>query len=111
MFTLKFESQYKPVAFYDDEDHLRFDPPVYEQRYSAVLRCLQLERWSKHFKKVARYLFLFNWFLCFSFANIQQIVEFGCAEMRLLVFLKTLPKVQHILQVSRQHSVFEQFRS
>ncbi|KAG4078848.1 hypothetical protein HA402_007398 [Bradysia odoriphaga] len=78
MFNIKFESQYKPVAHYDDEKKLRFDPPVYEQRYSAVLRCLQLQRWSNHFKK---------------------IVEFGCAEMRLLVFLKTLPKVEHILQV------------
>lgn len=52
MFNIKFESNYKAIANYDDEKRLKFDPPVYEQRYSAVLRCLQLNRWSGHFKKV-----------------------------------------------------------
>lgn len=52
MFNIKFESEYKAVAIYDKENILKFDPPVYEQRYSAILRCLQLKRWSGHLKKV-----------------------------------------------------------
>lgn len=97
MFDIKFESEYKAIATYDSENILRFDPPVYEQRYSAILRCLQLKLWSRHFKKVGRLRFQ----LFFLFTIIElQIVEFGCAEMRLLVFLKTIPGVEHILQVS-----------
>lgn len=100
MFNIKFESTYKAIATYDAENKLRFDPPVYEQRYSAVLRCLQLSRWSGHFKKVGcpEMYPVFPFFL-FSVLSLQQIVEFGCAEMRLLVFLKTLPGVEQILQV------------
>lgn len=52
MYELDIESEFRAVSFYDDEQKIRFDPPVYEQRYSTVIRILELERWTKHLKKV-----------------------------------------------------------
>jgi len=54
MFDIDFEGEFKAIAYRDSENTLKFDPPVYEQRYSAVLRCLQSKRWSGQFKKVSR---------------------------------------------------------
>lgn len=99
MLDINFESEYKAIANYDSQNKLKFDPPVYEQRYSAVLRCLQLKRWSGQLKKVSRFSQLLYFIYCFT-VPIKQIVEFGCAEMKLLVFLKTIPGVEHILEVS-----------
>lgn len=78
MFEIDIESQFRAISFYDSERQIRFDPPVYEQRYSTVIRILELERWTKHLKKV---------------------VEFGCAEMRMLFQMKTIPSIQHIVEV------------
>ena len=70
MFDLVFEKSLTPIAYYDaavddecnvkdnpndGEEHkgaLRFDPPVYQQRYCSILTILEDERWSKHMKKV-----------------------------------------------------------
>ncbi|XP_065082183.1 uncharacterized protein Hen1 [Ochlerotatus camptorhynchus] len=65
-------------CFYDQENKIRFEPPVYEQRYLTVLRLLELDIWKSSFKK---------------------IVEFGCAEMKFFTLLKTLPDVEEILLV------------
>nr|XP_019536736.2 uncharacterized protein LOC109407983 [Aedes albopictus] len=65
-------------CYYDEEKKIRFEPPVYEQRYLIVLRLLELDFWQSSFKKV---------------------VEFGCAEMKFFTLLKTLPSVEQILQV------------
>lgn len=69
MFDINFESEYKAVATYDSEHTIKFDPPVYEQRYSAVLRCLQLKRWEGHFKKVSR--FSGFWFFSVLIINVN----------------------------------------
>ncbi|XP_062550163.1 uncharacterized protein LOC134214901 [Armigeres subalbatus] len=65
-------------CYYDEDKKIRFEPPVYEQRYLIVLRLLELDFWQSSFKK---------------------IVEFGCAEMKFFTLLKTLPDVEQILQV------------
>uniref|UniRef100_A0A182UUN7 Uncharacterized protein n=1 Tax=Anopheles merus TaxID=30066 RepID=A0A182UUN7_ANOME len=65
-------------CFYDENKKIRFDPPVYEQRYWAIIHLLELDYWKDSFKK---------------------IVEFGCAEMKFFRLLRTLPAVEKILEV------------
>lgn len=47
---------FKSIAFYDKTDdgqsQLKFDPPVYQQRYSTVLNILKNPKWCEHLKKV-----------------------------------------------------------
>ncbi|XP_053690373.1 uncharacterized protein LOC128738914 [Sabethes cyaneus] len=75
---IKLTYNYDHSCYYDENNKIRFDPPVYEQRYLIVLRLLELEFWKQNFKK---------------------IVEFGCAEMKFFTLLKTVPGVRQILQV------------
>ncbi|XP_052862391.1 uncharacterized protein LOC128269078 [Anopheles cruzii] len=65
-------------CYYDQENKIRFDPPVYEQRYCTILRLLELSFWKNSFKK---------------------IVEFGCAEMKFFRLLRSLPAVEKLLEV------------
>ncbi|XP_039439003.1 uncharacterized protein LOC120420120 [Culex pipiens pallens] len=65
-------------CYFDEENKIRFEPPIYEQRYLTVLRLLELDLWKDSFKKV---------------------VEFGCAEMKFFTLLKTLQSVEQILEV------------
>lgn len=46
-------------AYYDELKKLRFEPPVYLQRYSAVMHILDHPRWKTHFRKVARIIWLY----------------------------------------------------
>ncbi|XP_058457942.1 small RNA 2'-O-methyltransferase [Malaya genurostris] len=78
MDKIKPKFNYDNSCYYDECKKIRFDPPVYEQRYLVVLRLLELDFWKDHFKKV---------------------VEFGCAEMKFFTLLKTLPGLEQILQV------------
>ncbi|EDS43371.1 conserved hypothetical protein [Culex quinquefasciatus] len=64
-------------CYFDEENKIRFEPPIYEQRYLTVLRLLELDLWKDSFKKV---------------------VEFGCAEMKFFTLLKTLQGVEQILE-------------
>lgn len=64
-------------CFFDEQQKIRFDPPVYEQRYLTVLRLLELD--------------------CLK-GSIKKIVEFGCADMKFFTLLKTLD-VEQILQI------------
>lgn len=56
MFELTLNDVFKSNAFYSQnecgEEQLRFDPPVYQQRYSTVLNILQLNQWKNQIKKV-----------------------------------------------------------
>lgn len=54
MFKLNLESTFRGIAFHDEEGNIRFDPPVYEQRYSTVIRILEQTQWAKQFKKVSK---------------------------------------------------------
>lgn len=60
----------------DDEVQLKFDPPVYRQRYGKVYEILLNDKWRKEMKK---------------------IVDFGCAEFGLFTFLKNLTSVREML--------------
>ncbi|CAG9818158.1 unnamed protein product [Phaedon cochleariae] len=59
----------------DLEYNLKFDPPVYRQRYAKVYETLIDERWRKQIKK-----------LC----------DFGCAEFGLFMFIKQLSSLNDI---------------
>lgn len=62
----------------DAEDELRFDPPVYRQRYSAVQEVLLDPRWRE---------------------KIVKVLEYGCAEMKFFTFLKHSINIQEIIFV------------
>lgn len=65
-------------SFRDAELNIKFDPPVYKQRYEAVQRVIVDERWR---------------------SGIQKLVDFGCAEFGLFMFLKRLYNLHDILAV------------
>lgn len=50
------DNVFKSLARYDTDENgqqqLRFDPPVYQQRYSAVLNILRHNKWKSQMKKV-----------------------------------------------------------
>ncbi|XP_049547572.1 uncharacterized protein LOC125958335 [Anopheles darlingi] len=81
------QTNFATSVYYDQDQKIRFDPPVYEQRYSAVLRLLELPCWKDSLKK---------------------IVEFGCAEMKFFRLMLTLPAVEQILEVDIDERLLNQ---
>lgn len=73
-------------ASLDAELNVKFDPPVYKQRYEAVQRILVDERWR---------------------SSIRKIVDFGCAEFGLFLFLRRLHGIQEILEVDIDVNLLE----
>ncbi|XP_036317479.1 small RNA 2'-O-methyltransferase-like [Rhagoletis pomonella] len=74
-------------CYINSEGDIKFDPPVYEQRYTTAVRILEDSRWGHKFKKV---------------------VDFGCADMRLLSLLRRVEGIEQILEfhnVSLDHYV------
>ncbi|XP_073847800.1 hen1 methyltransferase isoform X1 [Musca autumnalis] len=65
-------------TYITNEGQIKFDPPVYEQRYSTAVRIIEDPCWKQPLKK---------------------IVDFGCAEVRLLQLIRRIPFVEHILEV------------
>ncbi|XP_067632796.1 small RNA 2'-O-methyltransferase isoform X2 [Eurosta solidaginis] len=65
-------------GFINAQGEIKFDPPVFEQRYTTAVRILEDPLWGQKFKKV---------------------VDFGCAEMRLLSLLRRVDGIEHILEV------------
>lgn len=55
-FELELNDVFRSLAGYSKDDNgerkLRFNPPVYTQRYSTVLNILSHERWKDEIKKV-----------------------------------------------------------
>ncbi|XP_037818264.1 LOW QUALITY PROTEIN: small RNA 2'-O-methyltransferase [Lucilia sericata] len=68
----------KTKTYKTPEGQIKFDPPVYEQRYTTAVRIIEDPHWKQPLKK---------------------IVDFGCAELRLLTLLRRIPHVEHILEV------------
>lgn len=62
----------------DTEIQFKFDPPVYVQRYQKVQELIINEKWRK---------------------SIEKVVDFGCAEFGLFIFLKRLNSIKEILFV------------
>ncbi|XP_076258447.1 hen1 methyltransferase isoform X2 [Rhynchophorus ferrugineus] len=66
---LKLGHQDESVIEREFENTVKFDPPVYRQRYGKVYEILIKEKWRK---------------------NLKKLVDFGCAEFGLFIFLKDL---------------------
>lgn len=62
----------------DAEKNVKFDPPVYKLRYEAVQRVLLEDKWR---------------------SEVHKIVDFGCAEFGLFIFLKRLFGLNEIIEV------------
>ncbi|KAL9919456.1 hen1 methyltransferase isoform 1-T9 [Glossina fuscipes fuscipes] len=76
-------------TFVTKEGQIKFDPALYEQRYTTTVRIIEDPRWRQSLKK---------------------IVDFGCSEMRLLPLLRRIPKVEHILAVDIDEKVLSVFQ-
>ncbi|ALC41807.1 Hen1 [Drosophila busckii] len=61
------------------ENNIKFDPPVFEQRYCTVVQILEDQKWLNEIKKVT---------------------EFGCAEMRLFQLIRRIGSIEHIVQAN-----------
>lgn len=72
----------------DAELNLRFDPPVYKQRYEAVLKVLLDDRWRKH---------------------IHKIVDFGCSEFGLFYLIRTLYNLTEVLEVDVDEQLLQEY--
>lgn len=79
---------HRPLARRDAENDIKFDPPVYKQRYERVSDILTDEKWIN---------------------SIEKIVDFGCAEFGLFVFLKNSLKRGEISFVDIDESVLMEY--
>ncbi len=66
-----------------------FDPPLYRQRYDKVLTLLQNDLWKNVMSRVA---------------------DFGCAEAKFVVMLKSLPRVREAIGVDINENLLDLFR-
>lgn len=55
-FNLELDDTMRSLSFYvkdeNDVKQLKFDPPVYQSRYSAINNILSIKEWIPHIKKV-----------------------------------------------------------
>ncbi|XP_050352136.1 uncharacterized protein LOC126774635 [Nymphalis io] len=65
-------------AEYDEKKGVVFYPPVYVQRYAAVVDCLMDERWC---------------------GSLEKVVDFGYHNMSFIKYLKDVPGLKYILGV------------
>lgn len=66
-----------------------FDPPLYRQRYEAVLDILSDERWTY---------------------AMSRVVDFGCAECKFVNMLRRLPYVREIVGVDLDDDLLQECR-
>uniref|UniRef100_A0A1I8PVA2 Small RNA 2'-O-methyltransferase n=1 Tax=Stomoxys calcitrans TaxID=35570 RepID=A0A1I8PVA2_STOCA len=71
------------------DGQIKFDPPAYEQRYTTAVRIIEDECWKQSLKKV---------------------VDFGCAEVRLLQLIRRIPFVEHILEVDIDEQLLKTYQ-
>lgn len=83
----------------EESESLRFDPPVYRQRYNFVYKMLNEPRWCHDMKKVLSVYTIVFCYLSSDALHRPQVVEFGCADMDLIKFLKPLQSITSILEV------------
>lgn len=82
------------------ETGIVFDPPVYEQRYCAVIQILEDLRWIKEIKKVTEFGCVLTVMLVF-FSIINHFNFHSCAEMRLFQLIRRIETIEHIIQVRK----------
>ncbi|XP_063911487.1 uncharacterized protein LOC135128547 isoform X4 [Zophobas morio] len=76
-FTLtKLNVDKSPLAQRDAENDIKFDPPVYKQRYQRAVELLLHEKWKD---------------------QLVKVVDFGCGEFGLFVFLKNVVPAREIV--------------
>ncbi|XP_037948753.1 small RNA 2'-O-methyltransferase [Teleopsis dalmanni] len=68
----------RTATYFDSLGTIKFDPPIYELRYSTAIRVIEDGIWGEKFK---------------------SIVDFGCAEMALFPLLRRCSDLERILEV------------
>jgi hypothetical protein len=53
MMNVDLKLKYTPNIYFDKDNNIKFDPPVYQQRYSAAIQILENEIWKNQIKKVS----------------------------------------------------------
>ncbi|XP_054008797.1 uncharacterized protein LOC128892410 [Hylaeus anthracinus] len=80
-----------PEAPQDDEkeNNIRFFPPAYVQRYTAVSDILASPKYQ---------------------GKLRKVVDFGCSELGFLVYLKNISGIEEILCVDTDRSLLETYK-
>ncbi|KAG8035871.1 hypothetical protein G9C98_002997 [Cotesia typhae] len=79
--------KYIENCFYDDNNcQIRFHPPLYVQRYCEVQKILSDDKFK---------------------GKLRKVVEFGCSELSLFVYLKKMPSVEELLFVDIDRDILE----
>lgn len=76
-------------SYYDRDNELRFDPPVYKIRYEGVQRVILDDRW-RH--------------------RIQKLADFGCAELGFFKFIKKLYNLHEVLMVDIDKQLLNRYK-
>ncbi|XP_008551910.2 uncharacterized protein LOC103574275 [Microplitis demolitor] len=75
-------------SFYSDNNYqIRFNPPLYIQRYCAVQKILSDENLK---------------------GKLRKVVEFGCSELSFFLYLKNTPHLEELLFVDIDRAILEQ---
>lgn len=93
------------TADVESSESLSFDPPVYLQRYHAIIRILNEETWQNEVTSVSFELTNFDFVRIIFAASLFQVVDFGCAEFKLFKFLKSLNHIHHVFGVDVDESL------
>lgn len=76
------------TTFLDAESNMKFDPPVYKQRYEAVLKVLLDGKWGKH---------------------VRKMVDFGCGEFGLFYLVRSLYGLEEVLEVDVDEDLLKEY--
>lgn len=90
------------------ETGIIFDPPVYEQRYCAVIQILEDMRWINEIKKVTEFGCVLTVMLMFI-SIINNFNFHSCAEMRLFQLIRRIETIEHIIQVRKTMLLFPKY--
>ncbi|XP_063241778.1 uncharacterized protein LOC134541951 [Bacillus rossius redtenbacheri] len=72
-----------------DDLGIRFIPPVYVQRYLAVCKILEEDRWC---------------------GSIKKVIDFGCAELGFFPYLKNVAGVEEMLEVDVDRELLRHYK-
>uniref|UniRef100_A0A336MDH8 Small RNA 2'-O-methyltransferase n=1 Tax=Culicoides sonorensis TaxID=179676 RepID=A0A336MDH8_CULSO len=86
-FNLKIDLDFIPTCYYK-EGNIKFDPPLYTQRYCFVSKVLEHEAFKDKIKKV---------------------IDFGCSELKFFNTIRyNLPGIEHVLEIDIDEAVLKQ---
>lgn len=84
--TFNFEFDSYTRSYFNESGAIKFDPPVYEQRYAMALRVLEHELFDGH---------------------IKTVVDFGASEMALVPMIKQIEHIEKVVAVDIDRKVLE----